>query len=183
MKTICNLIMTTTLEKPLSVAEERYCICVICYLADDACNRAKVRKSGAFKYLLQVAKNTTSDSLLSTVFNSIYTIKIKPSFNNSILWKQILVGLQHFRYDNMSTDLMIRMGLLNMLIDRLEANIKDLKESHNIDYYKKEDRIVRPREMDDDEMDGNFPKRIKMEFSPPRFQSVSALNSFFLSLQ
>lgn len=75
----------------------------------------------------------------------------------------------------MSTDLMIRMGLLSMLINRLDANIKDLKESHNIDYYKKEEGIVRPREMDDDEMDGNFPKRIKMEYSPPRFISVSVL--------
>lgn len=71
MKTICDLITTISLERPLSVAEERYCICVISYLADDACNRAKVRKSGAFKYLLQVAKNTTSDSLLYMVNPSI----------------------------------------------------------------------------------------------------------------
>lgn len=68
---------------------------------------------------------------------------------------------------------MIRMGLLSMLINRLDANIKDLKESHNIHHYKKEDVIVRPREMDDDEMDENFPKRIKMELSPPLFISVS----------
>lgn len=80
----------------------------------------------------------------------------------------------------MSTDLMIRMGLLNMLINRLQVNIKDLKESHNIDYHKREDAIVRPREMDDDEMDGNFPKRIKMELSPPRFNSVSILNLCFI---
>lgn len=78
---------------------------------------------------------------------------------------------------------MIRMGLLSMLINRLDANIKDLKESHNIDHYKKEDVIVRPREMDDDEMDGNFPKRIKMELSPPLFISVRVFSNLATHLR
>lgn len=67
MTTICDLITATTLEKSLTGFEERYCICIMCFLADDSCNRAKVRKSGAFKHLLRVAKNTTSDSLLTMV--------------------------------------------------------------------------------------------------------------------
>lgn len=67
MTTVCNLITSTDLKKPLSTAEERYCICIICYLAGDSCNRAKVRKSGAFKHLLQIAKNTDNDALLTMV--------------------------------------------------------------------------------------------------------------------
>lgn len=67
MTTVCNLVTATDLNKTLSVAEERYCICVICLLADDSCNRAKVRKSGAFKHLLQVAKDTDNDPLLTMV--------------------------------------------------------------------------------------------------------------------
>lgn len=67
MTTVCNLITSTDLNKALSTAEERYCICVICYLAGDSCNRAKVRKSGAFKHLLQIAKNTDNDALLTMV--------------------------------------------------------------------------------------------------------------------
>lgn len=67
MTTVCNLVTATNLTKALSSSEERHCICVICFLADDSCNRAKVRKSGAFKHLLQVAKNTDSDSLLKMV--------------------------------------------------------------------------------------------------------------------
>lgn len=67
MTAVCNLITATDLSKPLSTAEERHCICVICFLADDSCNRAKVRKSGAFKHLLQIAKNTDNDALLTMV--------------------------------------------------------------------------------------------------------------------
>lgn len=66
---------------------------------------------------------------------------------------------------------MIQMGLLNMLINRLEISIKDLKETHNIDHHKKEEK-TRPREMDD-ELDIIFPKRVKMEFTPPRLLPVS----------
>lgn len=67
MTTVCNLITATDLKKALNSSEERYCICVICLLADDSCNRAKVRKSGAFKHLLHVAKNTDNDPLLIMV--------------------------------------------------------------------------------------------------------------------
>lgn len=67
MTTVCNLVTAPNLEKKLTQSEERHCICVICFLADDSCNRAKVRKSGAFRHLLQVAKNTDNDSLLTMV--------------------------------------------------------------------------------------------------------------------
>lgn len=70
--TACHLITAQTLTTPLNESEERHCVCVICFLADDACNRAKIRKSGAFKRLLELAKNTTSDSLLSMVTLSIF---------------------------------------------------------------------------------------------------------------
>lgn len=67
MTVACRLITATELSKPLSESEERHCICVICFLADDACNRAKVRKTGALKRLLQYAKNTKSDALFTMV--------------------------------------------------------------------------------------------------------------------
>lgn len=65
--TACALITATDLRKPITEAEEQHCVCIICFLADDACNRAKIRRSGAFKRLLELAKNTTSDSLLTRV--------------------------------------------------------------------------------------------------------------------
>lgn len=42
-----------------------------------------------------------------------------------------MTGLQHFRYDSYGIDLMIRMGLLNVLIQRLDLKTKDMKEEHN----------------------------------------------------
>lgn len=81
------------------------------------------------------------------------------------------MGLKNFRYDNMSMDLMIHMGLMTVLINRLEISIKDLKESHNTDQ-RKHNESVRARD-DDDDIDMIFPKRVKMEFSPPRYIPVS----------
>lgn len=74
-----------------------------------------------------------------------------------------MIGLQHFRYDNMSTDLMIHMGLLNVLINRLETSIKGVKETHNTDGSKSS---VAARAREDDDIEMTFPKRVKMEFSP-----------------
>lgn len=86
---------------------------------------------------------------------------------------QILKGLQHFRYDNLSTDLMISMGLMNVLINRLEMGIKDLKETHSTDRQKTSSNRIATRERDDDDdIDMAFPKRVKMEFTPPRYGIV-----------
>lgn len=70
----------------------------------------------------------------------------------------------------MSTDLMIHMGLLNVLIKRLETGIKDLKETHTME--RSTTNNVRPRDGDDD-IDVIFPKRVKIECSPPRYIPVS----------
>lgn len=43
---------------PLSENELRHCINIICMLAGDACNRAKIRMSGALKKLIERAKIT-----------------------------------------------------------------------------------------------------------------------------
>lgn len=71
----------------------------------------------------------------------------------------------------MSTDLMIHMGLLNVLINRLGLSIKDLKESHSTER-QKTNETTRTRDDDDDDIEMTFPKRVKMEFTPPRFTPV-----------
>lgn len=89
MTTVCNLVTATDLNKALSIAEERYCICVICLLADDSCNRAKVRKSGAFKHLLQVAKDTDNDPLLTMVSNG------NTKYSHYNLKKQVILLIEY----------------------------------------------------------------------------------------
>lgn len=67
---------------------------------------------------------------------------------------------------------MIQMGMMSVLINRLEIGIKDLKETHS-----STDRQKTMRERDDDDDDDveiTFPKRVKMEFSPPRHVPVCA---------
>lgn len=66
---------------------------------------------------------------------------------------------------------MIQMGLINVLINRLEMGIKDLKETHNTS----RKILICSRERDDDDdddIDMTFPKRVKMEFTPPRYVCV-----------
>lgn len=66
---------------------------------------------------------------------------------------------------------MIHMGLLNVLIKRLETGIKDLKETHTTDRSKVND-VIRTRDCDDD-IDVIFPKRVKIECSSPQCIPVS----------
>lgn len=69
----------------------------------------------------------------------------------------------------MSMDLMIHMGLMNVLVNRLETSIKHLKETHHTGVKSRE--AIRARN-DDDDIDLIFRKRVKMEFSPPRYIPV-----------
>lgn len=74
----------------------------------------------------------------------------------------------------MSIDLMIRMGLVHMLIKRLELNTKDLTESHNTNTLKNKDvkKSLRDDDDTDDEADAVVAKRVKIDYSPNRFIPV-----------
>lgn len=69
---------------------------------------------------------------------------------------------------------MIRMGLVHMLIKRLELNTKDLTESHNTSTLLKRDvkKSLRDDDDDDDEADAVVAKRVKIDYSPNRFIPV-----------
>lgn len=74
---------------------------------------------------------------------------------------------------------MIRMGLVHMLIKRLELNTKDLTESHNTSTLKKNDGKKSLRDEDDDDMDAISAKRPKIDFSPPTFIPVRVAQMSF----
>lgn len=82
-----------------------------------------------------------------------------------------MIGLQHFRYDNISIDLMISMGLVNVLIERLELNTKELTESHNTSMVKNND--CKKSLSADDENEISNPKRAKIDFGPATFIPVN----------
>lgn len=64
--------------------------------------------SGAFTRIMEIAKNTKCNMVLT----------------------MILIGLQSFKYDNISIDLMIKIGLVNVLVERLDLSTRDLSETH-----------------------------------------------------
>ncbi|XP_055371777.1 uncharacterized protein LOC129605828 [Condylostylus longicornis] len=95
----CTLLMAEHLKIPLSNSELKCCIHSLNVLAGDACNRAKIRRSGALQKLLELAKKSKSYSEVSL----------------------ILFVLINFQYDNLSIDFMSREGLVDMLVKELEA--------------------------------------------------------------
>lgn len=98
----CELLVGRNMTKPLSESETRHCINVICMLSGDACNRSKIRRSGAIGKLLNIARGTKSHTEISS----------------------ILYVLNNFQYDNISMDLMLREGLIGILISELSAYLK-----------------------------------------------------------
>ncbi|XP_037028939.1 uncharacterized protein LOC119069138 [Bradysia coprophila] len=148
--TACSLITNQNLVPPLSESEERHCISIICLLANDSCNRAKIRMSGAIKRIIEVAKNTKCDDTLS----------------------MILFGLQNFRYDNNSIDLMIKMRLVNVLIERLDLNLKDLTETHDKKLKRTstadpvDTEVAIDKGRDDEDSDTPTVKKMKLDYFP-----------------
>ncbi|XP_055847887.1 uncharacterized protein LOC129913306 [Episyrphus balteatus] len=111
----CELLVCRNMAKPLSASEIRHCINVICMLSGDACNRSKIRRSGAIGKLLDMARTSKSHTEISS----------------------ILYVLNNFQYDNISMDLMLREGLIGILISELGAYL------HSDDDYRKRKREER----------------------------------------
>lgn len=70
----------------------------------------------------------------------------------------------------MSIDLLISMGLVNVLIKQLEVNITNLNEPHNTATKNDKKRKI---EEDEDDDDSDNSKRAKIDFNSPSFMPVS----------
>ncbi|KNC30726.1 hypothetical protein FF38_11660 [Lucilia cuprina] len=106
----CELLVSSDMEAAPNESESRHCINIISILSTDACNRSKIRRSGALRKLIAMCKESNSQPEKSAILN-------------------VLIN---FQYDNMSMDLMLREGLINVLIKEL-----DLYLASDDDYYKK----------------------------------------------
>ncbi|XP_061402094.1 uncharacterized protein LOC133337907 [Musca vetustissima] len=97
-------------DEDLSESERRHCIHIISILSTDACNRSKIRRSGALRKFIVMIKDTVSPAEKASILN-------------------VLIN---FQYDNMSMDLMLREGLVLVLVK--ELNMYMVSDE---DYYKK----------------------------------------------
>ncbi|GAB0087388.1 hypothetical protein DMENIID0001_016850 [Sergentomyia squamirostris] len=95
-------------EKCLSALEMRNCVTIICLLASDSCNRAKIRHSGALKTLLQRFRVTECRQERD----------------------MIMYGLTFFCYDQMSIQLLVKEGLIGALIKRLAEELAEATVDH-----------------------------------------------------
>uniref|UniRef100_A0A6B2E838 BTB domain-containing protein n=1 Tax=Phlebotomus kandelakii TaxID=1109342 RepID=A0A6B2E838_9DIPT len=95
-------------ENCLSALEIRCCVNLICLLAEDSCNRAKIRHGGALKQLLQRFRETECRQERD----------------------MIMYGFTFFCYDQMSICLLVREGLIGALIKRLTEELADAVVDH-----------------------------------------------------
>ncbi|XP_013100078.1 uncharacterized protein LOC106082233 [Stomoxys calcitrans] len=103
----CELLVA---DEDLSESERRHCIHIISILSTDACNRSKIRRSGALRKFIAMIKDTGPPAEKASILN-------------------VLIN---FQYDNMSMDLMLREGLVLVLIKELNVYISSEEE-----FYKK----------------------------------------------
>lgn len=93
---------------PLTANEYKYCMNVICLLAGDSCNRAKIRYCGGIRILLRRFRDTENQSERD----------------------MILFGLSIFANDQMSVQLLVREGLINTLLHRMAIELDSMAEYH-----------------------------------------------------
>lgn len=164
--------MCKLLDPRLTDAEERYCVNIICFLSGDACNRAKIRTSGALRRLMLIVKNTKCDTVLSTVCMMNHWLLWVPIEFLLFYW-QILKGLQSFQYDNISIYSMIKIGLVDVLIERLDSNTKELAEEH-VKKSKPHCEVTLSKRLNDSFIEDNFKlKRMKIDYNPFLYVPVS----------
>lgn len=63
----CELLVTSDMERAPNDSECRHCINIISILSTDACNRSKIRRSGALRKLISMCKESKSQSEKSAV--------------------------------------------------------------------------------------------------------------------
>lgn len=88
--------------------EYKYSMNIICLLAGDSCNRAKIRYCGGMRILLRRFRDTENQSERD----------------------MILFGLSIFANDQMSVHLLVREGLINTLLHRMAIEMDAMPEYH-----------------------------------------------------
>lgn len=92
----------------LTAGEYKYCMNIICLLARDSCNRAKIRYCGGMRILLKRFRDTADASER----------------------EMILYGLSIFANDQMSVHLLVREGLITTLLQRMAIELDTMSEYH-----------------------------------------------------
>lgn len=151
-----ELLISKNLVKPLELSEIKYCIRIICLLTGDSCNRAKIRRSGALSELLQKSR--------------------LEEFSKE--FKIILYAFYQFRFDQLSIEMLISQGLVEVLIMKLGKKIEEMSVDHiQEDQEKKEDEKT-------EDVKTNKSKRFKQsrDLSPVSYFCIFNLNVDFIGL-
>lgn len=107
------LLNSDQLERPLDANEQKFCINIICLSSENACNRGKLRRSGVFKSLLNIANTTSCEKELALLIFTFY----------------------QFQFDQLGLDTLLELGFINVLIKVLA----DLIETKEVDHIKFDD--------------------------------------------
>lgn len=128
-----NQLLSPSDAAPLTANEYKYCMNIICLLAGDSCNRAKIRYCGGMRILLRRFRDTENQSERD----------------------MILFGLSIFANDQMSVHLLVREGLINTLLHRMAIELDAMPEYHT--------PVVVVEEVAKREKNGEYPQPPKLK--------------------
>ena len=105
------LLNSDDLEKPLDSCESRFCLNILCFSSENACNRLKLRRSGVFRSLLLTANTSTCNREKAMLIFMFY----------------------QFRFDQLSLDTLIENGFINVMV-KILGNLVETKEVDHIKF-------------------------------------------------
>ena len=106
---VSDLLMYGTLDEN----ETRYCVTIMCLMTKEACNRGHIRRSGALKSFMKIAKQMKGQKELG----------------------MILYALYQYRFDQLSFEILLNNGVVNFLISVLKGII----ENKNVEHIRNDD--------------------------------------------
>lgn len=122
---VANMLLNAeNLDHPLDEREKKYCLNILCFSSENACNRGKLRRSGVFKSLLNIANTTSVEREIAMLIFTFY----------------------QFRFDELGLDSLLELGFIHVMIKILGDMIVNKEVDHikfddpSLDEEKKEEQ-------------------------------------------
>lgn len=140
--------------------EKRYCLNILCFSTENACNRGKMRRSGVFKSLLSIAHTSTNDKELALLIFAFY----------------------NFRYDEMGLNALLELGFIHIMIKILGSMLDNKEVDHikfddpSLDEERKEEQRTKQKKRPQTDVIVNYPKYPRYDPGSPSSSSSSYTN-------
>lgn len=158
---VANLLLNSdNLNIPLDESEKKFCLNILCFSSENACNRGKLRRSGVFKPFLKIAHSTTCEKELALLIFTFY----------------------QFRFDQLGLDTLLELGFINVMIKILSDLIENKEVDHikfddpSLDDERKEEQKQKQKKRSATETIGSYTKYVRYDPGSPSGSSGGFTN-------